>query len=352
MKKTVFTRLLTAFFICFLTVSIIGSYQENSISKNWFQLLGKYQNDHGDHFYLRENNGHLEFLYSRKTGDHTEKILFNKFEYSVFPLKEIEPDNFSFPEKQFEFTQITFKRDLHERGILCYLDKVKYERKFFGPEGGEQFMIKPMHTLDELAKEAKQSTPPEQGGTFFETDLVDIISLDPSIKLDIRYATSNNFMGMPLYSQQRAFLQRPAAEALVRAGKKLKKDGYGLIIHDAYRPWYVTKMFWDATPWNLRNFVANPDYGSKHNRGCAVDVSLYEIDSGKQLDFGSGYDEFSERAYPEYPGGSSLQRNNRELLKKALLEEGFRGFKYEWWHFDYHTWRNYRIINLSFEELD
>lgn len=332
--------------------NLFALYKNDSVLEDWLNLMGKYVNENGEHFYLRENGNHLELLYSGKIPNDREKIQFNDFEYSIIPLEEIGNDSFVFQENPYGVSQINFERDLHERGILCYLDKVQYERKFFGPEVGEKFMIKPVRTLDELVKEAHEATPPTQSGTFFETDLVEVTTLDSSIKLDIRYATTNNFMGIPLYSQPRAFLQRPAAEALVRASKKFREAGYGLIIHDAYRPWYVTRMFWDATPWNLRNFVANPDYGSKHNRGCAIDVSLYEIDTGKRLDFGSGYDEFSERAYPEYPGGSSVQRNNRELLKNTLLEEGFLPFKYEWWHFDYHTWRNYKIINISFEELD
>ena len=111
-------------------------------------------------------------------------------------------------------------------------------------------------------------------GGFRKADLVELSTLDPSIKLDIRYATTNNFLSTPVYSQARALLQRPAADALLRAHKKLKEMGYGLLIHDAYRPWYVTKIFWDATPADKHVFVADPSQGSRHNRGCAVDLSF------------------------------------------------------------------------------
>src|SRR5438132_5350764 len=112
--------------------------------------------------------------------------------------------------------------------------------------------------------------PPQEPGPFRQPDLVEISKLDPTIKLDIRYATKNNFLGRPVYKQARAFLQRPAAEALVRVNQTLRTKGYGLIIHDGYRPWYVTKIFWDATPEDKKIFVADPSKGSRQNRGCVV----------------------------------------------------------------------------------
>ena len=118
-----------------------------------------------------------------------------------------------------------------------------------------------------------RATPPEEHGKLVP-DLVELVKLDRGFKLDIRYATSNNFLSTPLYTQARAFLQRPAAEALVRVNHALRPLGFGLIIHDAYRPWYVTKMFWDATPPDKHIFVANPAEGSRHNRGAAVDLTL------------------------------------------------------------------------------
>jgi len=99
--------------------------------------------------------------------------------------------------------------------------------------------------------------PPKETGTFRKPDLVELVKLDRTIKLDIRYATSNNFLGRPVYKEARAFLQRPAAEALARANKALRKKGYGLIIHDGYRPWSVTKIFWDATPEDKKEFVSS-----------------------------------------------------------------------------------------------
>ena len=158
-------------------------------------------------------------------------------------------------------------------------------------------------------------------------------------------------MGEKFYSQALAFLQRPAADAVVRAHRWLKERGYGLLIHDAYRPWYVTKMFWDATPDDKKIFVADPSKGSRHNRGCAVDLSLYDLKTGAPVEMVSGYDEFSQRAYSNYPGGTSLQRWYRTVLRQAMEECGFSVYEWEWWHFDYKDWNRYRIGTMTFEEL-
>ena len=193
--------------------------------------------------------------------------------------------------------------------------------------------------------------PPVETGNFLRSDLVEIQSLDSTIHLDIRYATADNFLGRAVYKEARAFLQRPAAEALVRVQRRLRPLGYGLLIHDGYRPWSVTKEFWDATPQNKRDFVADPATGSRHNRGCAVDLTLYDLRTGKAVVMPSEYDEMTARAYPGYTGGTAEQRRLRDLLRRAMEAEGFAVFHVEWWHFDYKDWRRYRIENVSFEEL-
>jgi D-alanyl-D-alanine dipeptidase len=205
--------------------------------------------------------------------------------------------------------------------------------------------------VTELRQEALAATPPAETGNFRDADLVELVKLDPTIKLEIRYATTNNFLGTKVYDEARAFMQRPAAEALVRAHHTLKSLGYGLLIHDAYRPWYVTKIFWDATPAAKKWLVANPAEGSKHNRGSAVDLTLYDLRTGKPVEMVSTYDESTDRAYAEYPGGTSLQRWYRELLRQAMEAQGFTVNPQEWWHFDHQDWRNYRIGNVPFSEI-
>ena len=213
------------------------------------------------------------------------------------------------------------------------------------------FRIEPVRPVPELRAEALRASPPAETGPFRAPDLVELALLDSTIHLDIRYAGTRNFLGTPVYTQARAFLQRPAAEAVVRAHRSLAAQGYGLLIHDAYRPWYVTKIFWDATPADKHEFVADPAKGSRHNRGAAVDLSMYELKSGKPVSMPSTYDEFSPRAYPTYEGGTAEQRQRRDLLRSAMEHEGFSVASNEWWHFDYEDWKAYGIQNARFEDL-
>ena len=193
--------------------------------------------------------------------------------------------------------------------------------------------------------------PPVENRAFRPADLVELTTLDPTIKLDIRYATANNFVGKPVYTQARAFLERPAAEALVRVHKALAKSGYGLVVFDGYRPWSVTKTFWDITPQDKRVFVADPQKGSKHNRGCAVDLSLYDLKTGREVEMPSAYDEMSERAYPTYASGDAEARARRDLLRDAMQLEGFFVYAWEWWHFDYKDWTSYPILDVPFDKI-
>ena len=213
------------------------------------------------------------------------------------------------------------------------------------------FHITPVRPVAELLPLALAASPPVESGEFRPSDLVELTRLDPTIKLDIRYATWHNFLGTPLYSQARAFLQRPAAEAVVRVQRALADEGYGLLVHDAYRPWYVTKIFWDATPADKHNFVVDPATGSRHNRGCAVDLTLYVMKTGRAAEMPSLYDEMSERAYPTYAGGTAEQRRLRDLLRRHMEAEGFAVYEYEWWHFDYRDWKSYAIQNVRFEAI-
>ena len=205
--------------------------------------------------------------------------------------------------------------------------------------------------MDELRRAALAAQPPHETGNFRKPELVEVAKLDPGIHLDIRYATDNNFLSTPMYSQARAFLQRPAAEALARANHALRARGYGLLVHDAYRPWYVTKMFWDATPDDKKIFVAKPWEGSRHNRGCAVDLTLYDLKTGAPVSMPSGYDEMTERAYADYAGGTVEERQHRAILRTAMEQQGFTVYPQEWWHFDYKDWKEYPIMNGEFEKI-
>lgn len=198
---------------------------------------------------------------------------------------------------------------------------------------------------------AQRQRPPAESGPKLKPDLVEIVRLDPTIRLDIRYSTKNNFLGRRVYKQARAFLQRPAAEALARASAALRSRGYGLVVFDGYRPWSVTKIFWDSTPEHLREFVADPAKGSRHNRGCAVDLTMYDLKTGLPVRMPSEYDEFTERAHVNYECAPPEARRLRDTLRAAMEAEGFMVYEPEWWHYDYRGWQQYPVLDLSFKEI-
>ena len=302
----------------------------------WQGLIGEYGPDHN-------------ILYILEKDDRLHALIEWVF---LYPLEEITPDVFKFPPSGLYMGEkIKFKRDKTGRAVAAEAANILFTRRNLKGEN-VTYKINPVRPVAELRALALQAKPPAETGPFFKKpDLVDVTTLDSTVKLDIRYATDNNFLGTPLYTSARAFLQRPAAEALVRAHRKLNAQGYGLLIHDAYRPWYITRVFYDATPPQFHRFVANPDQGSRHNRGCAVDLTLNDLKTGKAIDMVSGYDEFSDRAYPDYLGGTSVQRFHRDLLRRAMEDEGFTVYEAEWWHFDYRAWRRYRIMNERFEDV-
>ena len=299
-------------------------------------LIGEYGWDY-DKLYIFEENGKLS-------------ALIEWFDFAL--LAEVTSDVFDFPHSGlYDGEQAVFTRDASGQATQVKVSGVIFKRLPLGPIQGGIFHVSPQQPLSILTRQALAAQPPHESGEFLKPDLVDLSTLDPTIHFDIRYATKSNFLGEPVYSQAKAYMQRPAAEALLRASRKLNPLGYGLLIHDSYRPWYVTKIFWDATPEDKRIFVANPADGSRHNRGCAVDLTLYDLKTAAPIEMTGVYDEMSERSYPFYAGGTSLQRWHRDLLSHAMEAEDFDVYEFEWWHFDYKDWRHYPILNLTFEKM-
>ena len=319
------------------TFKRIDVHKPEAARTQWRGLIGEYGWDH-DILYIFEKDGKLW-------------ALIEWFEFD--PLEQVSENVFKFPDRGlYDGERLIFKRDRTGRATQVEAASVVFKRRNVGPEDGAgQLRIKPVRPVSELLKEALVAQPPKEVGEFREPELVELNRLDPTIKLDVRYASTNNFLGSVFYSEPRAFLQRPAAEALLRANRKLRAHGYGLLVHDAYRPWYVTKVFWDATPDDKKLFVANPSQGSRHNRGAAVDLTLYNLKTGKPIEMVGTYDETTDRSYPDYPGGTSLQRWHRNLLRAAMEAEGFTVYEAEWWHFDYKDWRQYPIGNMKFDKV-
>jgi len=308
------------------------------IPNAWHGLIGEYGWNHNI-LYIYEAYGKLTALI-----EWMEKDI----------LTEMEKDVFAFPVKggMYHGEKMRFKRDRNGIATQVQIENGPiFFRRDVGVDHGKTFRIDPLEPVDVLRKMALSASPPSEQKKN-NPDLVELRTLDSTIKYDIRYATTNNFMSAVFYRSAHAYMQRPAAEALVRVNKKLKSFGYGLLVHDSYRPWYVTKMFWDATPDDKKIFVANPENGSRHNRGCAVDLTLYDLETGAVVEMVGGYDEMTDRSFPDYIGGTSQQRWHRELLRRSMEAEGYTVYEAEWWHYDYKTWNDYPILNLTFEALE
>jgi D-alanyl-D-alanine dipeptidase len=192
-------------------------------------------------------------------------------------------------------------------------------------------------------------TLPLDPGATAAPDLVDLARFDPRLTFDIRYATPANFMGRVLYPVPRAVAQRPVAEALSRVQSRAEAAGYGLLIFDAYRPWRITRMMWDATAPDKREFVADPATGSRHNRGCSIDLSLHK--GGVEVTMPSPYDDFTPAAYRSNAAAPAEALAASRLLESWMVAEGFVPLANEWWHYDWAAWRRYPIMDVPLEDV-
>jgi CubicO group peptidase (beta-lactamase class C family)/D-alanyl-D-alanine dipeptidase len=305
--------------------------------EKYLGLIGEYGWDHNVLF-IYEDKGQLYALIEW---------------FFKYPLTELDADTYAFPAVGlYHGEQLKFTRNADGSATQVEMPYSVIFPRRENIDAAETFKIQTLLPEEKLREIALAARPPSEPAPKTEAELVELIDLVPDLKLDIRYAGTNNFMGTTFYKQARAFMQRPAAEALAEVNTQLKEKGLGLIIYDAYRPWYVTKMFWEATPDDKKIFVADPEKGSRHNRGCAVDLSLYDRASGDVIKMLAGYDEMTERSYPHYIGGTSLERWYRHLLRESMEAAGFKVYEFEWWHFDFHAWRDYPILNVRFEEME
>jgi D-alanyl-D-alanine dipeptidase len=278
--------------------------------------------------------------------------LFVRIEWIEYDrMARVTADTWKFPAVSpfYPGEQLQFSRDASGHGTSVALNGIVFPRRniIIDPPAGK--LSETDRTL--LRQRALAASPPTETEPHRPADLVSIPSIDPAIKLDVRYATNQNLLGFPLYSKSGAYLQRPAAEALARADQKLHAQGFGIVVFDAYRPWFVTKMFWDGTPAAAHLFVADPSEGSRHNRGEAADISLVDLATGQEVTMTGAYDELSPRSYPLYDGGTSEQRWRRDVLRAALESERFSVYPYEWWHFDFADWKSYGLQNTDMSKL-
>jgi zinc D-Ala-D-Ala dipeptidase len=242
---------------------------------------------------------------------------------------------------------VVFARDSLGRAVQCRAGDSAFVRVSFTRPSGAGDRPASRQCLDSLWTAARRSAPPRMTKRSARSDLADLRSLAPGIRTGLAYAGTRNEYGFALYDRDAALLQRPAAQALGRVQRRLEELGYGLLVSDAYRPWHVTKFLYLAAPPEQRPFYADPRAGSHHNRGTTVDITLVDLATGREADMGYGPGELSERAAAGYPGGTSLQRWHRLLLRRAMAAGGFRGLRKEWWHFRYISPKRYPILNLK-----
>ena len=181
-------------------------------------------------------------------------------------------------------------------------------------------------------------------------ELVDLEKHVPGLVLDIRYATTNNFTGERIYDKAKAYARRPVADALLAVQKELRPKGLGIKMFDAYRPYRATVKFYEV--YKDTTYVASPYRGSRHNRGCALDLTIVDLKTGKELPMPTEYDSFKKEAWPSTPVKDPVIRANRQLLIDVMQKHGFKVNGSEWWHYDFIGWKNYEVMDIDFSELE
>lgn len=311
-------------------------------------ILGFYYGN-GENILIRENNGRLELLYRTAQEDRSFAAA------NLYPLSKVHFDSYTLQESgPMSNTEagVRFERDTDGYGISCRVGGNTYSRYFLGTTQGER--AKPFRLEERSAEEwtklrdeAAKAAVPAALAAGEQAQLVDAASV-AGLKVNSVYAGSDNLFGSPLYSTPKLFVAKDAAAALGRVQQRLAPYGYGLVLWDAYRPWSVSKLANLALPEGKKDMLEDPEVkGSVHNTGNAVDVGLYSLDSGEELDMGCGFDEPSLRQYASYAGGTSRERYLRSLLREEMELQGFKGIEMEWWHFEFGDCSKFAHLNVS-----
>lgn len=311
-------------------------------------ILGFYYGN-GENILIRENNGRLELLYRTAQKDRSFAAA------NLYPLSKVHFDSYTLQESgPMSNTEagVRFERDTDGYGISCRVGGNTYSRYFLGTTQGERakpFRLEERSAEDwaKLRAEAAKAAVPAALAAGEQAQLVDAATV-AGVKVNSVYAGSDNLFGAPLYSTPKLFVAKDAAAALGRVQQRLAAYGYGLVLWDAYRPWSVSKLANLALPEGKKDMLEDPEVkGSVHNTGNAVDVGLYSLDSGEELDMGCGFDEPSLRQYASYAGGTSRERYLRSLLREEMELQGFKGIEMEWWHFEFGDCSKFAHLNVS-----
>lgn len=312
---------------------LVPTPQPSPCPPGWLGLLGIYGAGDGVLLVL-ERDGTLEAMIQR-----------GRF----YALEALGPDRFRFPNVgRLAARNVAFNRDPSGKAVALRLDEALLPRD--PTSDGLVPRVEPTRLLADLVREARAASPPAEPPPPLPSDLVDVTALDPSIQVDLRYASHENVVGTPLLEAARALLQRPAAERLLRAHRALARQGFGLLVRDAYHPWWLTKAVWEAASPEVRRFLGDPAEGSGYNRGTTVDVGLVRLADRRALDLPSRYGEMSLRTYADFPGGTSEQRWYRDLLLEAMETAGFYSLSSQWWRYDLPEGRKYPIVNVAPQE--
>ena len=322
MMKRILSLLLCL--LCFTGSALAAPAFEPDCPKDLKYILGMYYGN-GELFLLRENKGEVELVYRFGQKDYT-------FAGSnVYPLVKEHFDSYT----------------INESGPLNHLDAaVRIERSREG-ENGKPFRFAVSGDWQELKNAASAAVMPANLGAGQQAQLVNLAQAVPGIKFDLRYAGADNCFGNVLNDDARAFLDVEAAAALNTVQLNLAQYGYGLLVWEAYRPWSVSKLAYDALPLENKSMLPAPEVGFSHNTGRSVDVSLYSLATGEPVDMISDFDEPSIRQYAGFAGGTELERYRRDLLRTQMQLAGFTASDMEWWHFDYGDTKAFAHLNVK-----
>lgn len=343
MKYKILSMLLC---LCFLAAGhgwAAPAFEPKDCPKDLKYILGMYYGN-GEMFLLRENNGEVELVYRFGQKDYT-------FAGSnVYPLYKEHFDSYTINESgplNHLDAAVRIERSREGYGVSCSVGGNRYSRRFFAGENGRPFRFAPVSDWQALKTAADAAVMPAQLSTGQQAQLVDLAQAVPGLKFDLRYAQADNCFGQALTDDQRAFLDADVAQALAQAQQYLKPYGYGILVWEAYRPWSVSKLAYDALPTDKKSMLPAPEAGFSHNTGRSIDVSLYLLATGENAGMISGFDEPSVRQYASFAGGTTLERYRRDLLRSAMQIAGFTASETEWWHFDYGDIKGFAHLNVK-----
>lgn len=318
-------------------------FEPKDCPKDLKYILGMYYGN-GEMFLLRENNGKAELVYRFGQKDYTFA------ESNVYPLYKEHFDSYTINESgplNHLDAAVRIERSREGYGVSCSVGGNRYSRRFFAGENGKPFRFAPANDWQALKNSAEAAAMPAQLGIGQQAQLVDLAQAVPGLKFNLRYAQTDNCFGQALTDDQRAFFDADAAQALAQAQQYLKPYGYGILVWEAYRPWSVSKLAYDALPADKKSMLPAPEVGFSHNTGRSIDVSLYLLATGENAGMISGFDEPSVRQYASFAGGTTLERYRRDLLRSAMQMAGFTASETEWWHFDYGDIKGFAHLNVK-----